>query len=376
MAGIYIHIPLCASRCAYCDFYSTTDFSLQDELVECLCREIEQQQNYISTKKIETIYFGGGTPSLLTEANFQRLFETINANFDLSACLEITLEANPDDLTLDYISMLRRFPFNRISIGIQSLLDKELLLINRRHSAQQAIDCVANCKALGFANISVDIIYGYHSQTLEDLQCSVSKLLEMNIQHVSAYHLTYEKGTVLHQKLMRNEISTIDEELSLHMYQKLVEMLAQNGIVQYEISNFSLPGYESKHNSAYWSGKQYLGIGPSAHSFNGTSRKWNISSIKDYINGINNGLNISELEELSPTDCYNDFIMTSLRTVRGIKLSVLKSKFGQEMLDYCLKNADKYLNNKTLYIDNNNLKCSQEGFLLSDGIISDLLFVE
>lgn len=376
MAGIYIHIPLCASRCSYCDFYSTTDFSLKDELVECLCLELIQQQNYISDTCIETIYFGGGTPSLLFESNFKRIFDTVSSLYDLSSCKEITLEANPDDLTPDYISMLRRFPFNRISIGIQSLIDSELILINRRHNSNQAIACVENCKQQNFTNISVDIIYGYPSQTLSDFNNSLDKFLNLGVKHISAYHLTYEKGTVLHQKLMKNEISPVDEEISLKMYEILVEKLAEKGIYQYEISNFAIPGYESKHNSSYWQGKQYLGIGPSAHSYNGENRKWNIASLKDYMKAIKEARSVSEIEWLSPTDRYNDFIITSLRTVRGANLSELENKFGQNMHDYCLKNAANHLKNKYLIVENNFLKCTQKGFLLSDGIMSDLLFVE
>lgn len=376
MAGIYIHIPLCASRCSYCDFYSTTDFSLKDELVEALCLELSQQQNYISDKCIDTIYFGGGTPSLLSEANFKRIFDTISSLYDLSSCKEITLEANPDDLTPDYISMLRCLPFNRISIGIQSLLDSELQMINRRHSAEQAIACVAACNAAGLQNVSVDLIYGYPSQSLSDFEYSIDKVLNMNVKHISAYHLTYEKGTVLYQKLQQKEISPVDEEESLKMYHLLVEKLAQKGIIQYEISNFAIPGFESKHNSSYWLGKQYLGVGPSAHSYNGENRKWNISSLKDYLNGIKTGGVISEIEQLTPADCYNDFIITSLRTIQGLNLLELKNKFGEAMYNYCLENADNYLVNKYLLIDEPFMKCTQEGFIISDRIMAELLYVD
>lgn len=376
MAGIYIHIPFCTSRCSYCDFYSTTDFSVKDELVACICAELKQQQNYMSNNQIETIYFGGGTPSLLSEANFQQIFETIRSLYDLSACVEITLEANPDDLTEDYIAMLCCLPFNRISIGIQSFQDDELKLINRRHSAQQAIDSVRACQAAGFENISVDIIYGLPSQSLDSFSQNVSKVLEMNIKHVSAYHLTYEEGTVLHRKLLSKQICAVDDETSVAMYQKLIEMLAKIGIQQYEISNFCMPTYESKHNSSYWQSKQYLGVGPSAHSYNGETRKWNISSINDYIKGIKAGSSVAEIEQLSLADQYNDFIITSLRTVRGINLFDLKNRFGEEKYDFCIKKSYKYLNSSNLLLSDDFLKCTQEGFLISDSIISDLFYVE
>jgi oxygen-independent coproporphyrinogen-3 oxidase len=376
LAGIYVHIPFCKIRCAYCDFYSNTDLSYKDELVKCLCKELAQEKNYIEKEKIETIYFGGGTPSLLDEKDFRLVFDTIEKLFDISSVQEITLEANPDDLSVNYIDLLRRLPFNRISIGIQSLIDKELQLINRRHSAQQAIDAVAACRAAGFENISVDLIYGYPSQTISEFIFSVEKMLDMDVTHISAYNLTYEEGTVLHQKLQRKEICAIDEETSIEMYKILVNKLETNGFHQYEISNFARNGYESKHNSSYWQGKKYLGVGPSAHSYNGSTRKWNVASLKDYIQKVNMGATVYELEMLSDNDLYNEFIITGLRTRKGVLLPTLQEKFGSKMLDYCLANADKYLVNKCLYIDGDYLKFTMDGFILSNGIMSDLLFVE
>jgi len=376
LAGIYVHIPFCKIRCAYCDFYSNTDLSYKDELVKCLCKELAQEKKYIGQEKIETIYFGGGTPSLLDEKDFRLIFDTMEGHFDISSVQEITLEANPDDLSANYIGMLRRLPFNRISIGIQSLIDKELRLINRRHSAQQAIDAVAVCRVAGFENISVDLIYGYPSQTISEFTFSVEKMLAMDVTHISAYNLTYEEGTVLYQKLQRKEICAIDEETSIEMYKILVNKLETNGFLQYEISNFAREGYESKHNSSYWRGKKYLGVGPSAHSYNGSTRKWNVASLKEYIQKINANATAYELETLSDNDLYNEFIITGLRTKKGVSLYMLQEKFGGKMLDYCLENADKYIVNKCLYIDNDYLKFTTEGFILSNGIMSDLLFVE
>ncbi|MDR3704503.1 MAG: radical SAM family heme chaperone HemW [Paludibacteraceae bacterium] len=376
MAGIYVHIPFCKIRCAYCDFYSNTDLSYKDELVKCLCKELTQEKNYLEKEKIETIYFGGGTPSLLDEDDFKLIFDTMESHFDISSVQEITLEANPDDLSVSYIAMLRRLPFNRISIGIQSLIDKELRLINRRHSAQQALDAVAACRAAGFENISVDLIYGYPSQTIPEFIFSVGKMSAMDVTHISAYNLTYEEGTVLHQKLQRKEICAIDEETSIEMYKTLVNKLETNGFFQYEISNFAREGYESKHNSSYWRGKKYLGVGPSAHSYNGTTRKWNVASLKEYIQKINEDATAYELETLSDNDLYNEFIITGLRTKKGVSLQTLQEKFGGKMLDYCVENAAKYIINKCLYIENDYLKFTTEGVILSNGIMSDLLFVE
>ncbi len=363
MAGLYIHIPLCKVRCAYCDFYSTTDSSTTDELTHCICEEIRHNKEYCGNDALETIYFGGGTPTQLSQSHFQEIFETIGQCFDLSVCKEITVEANPDDLTEQYIGMLRQY-FNRISIGIQSLNDDELKLMNRRHNAQQAIDAVAACKAHGFENVSVDLIYGIPSQSLADFQKNIVKILEMNVQHLSAYHLTYEKGTVLYQKLQNNEIQAVDEELSVQMYKTLVEKLNENGIRQYEISNFARLDYESKHNSSYWQGKPYLGVGPSAHSYDSNSRKWNIASVKDYINCTRNHQNFSEIELLTEADKYNDFIITSLRTVKGASLLKIKELFGQEMYDYCLSSAQKYLADGTLCIENQYLKFSSKGLFI------------
>ncbi len=374
--NLYIHIPFCKTRCAYCDFYSSTDFTLKKRLIDAICTELSAEKKYIKNEPVKTIYFGGGTPSLLTEDDFRQLFSTIEKEYDISACEEITLEANPDDLTTDYILMLRRLPFNRISIGVQSLVEDELRLINRRHSAAQAQTAVQACFEAGLTNINVDIIYGYSSQTINNFLFSVDNILNMNIKHISAYHLTYEKGTVLWQKLQRGEITPIDEELSLKMYQTLVEKLEEKGFRQYEISNFAQPGFESKHNSSYWNGSNYLGVGPSAHSFNGTTRKWNKSSISDYLQDIEAGTPAYELETLSETDQYNDFIITSLRTVKGISLAVLEEKFGKYRLSYCLDNARNYLQNNILVIENNYLRFTQKGFTVSDGVMADLLFVE
>ena len=376
MAGIYIHIPFCKTRCSYCDFYSSIDISFKKKLIDCLCKELVSEKKYINDNDIETIYFGGGTPSLLEKKDFEAIFNTIKSNYNINTCNEITLEANPDDLSLDYILMLKQFPFNRISIGVQSFINNELKLINRRHTAEDAIAAIHLCQDNGFENISIDLIYGYPSQTINNLSTSIDKTLKIKPKHISAYHLSYEKGSVLYQQLQRKEIHPIDEETSNEMFNLLVTKLKKYDFVQYEISNFSQKGYESKHNTSYWSGKQYLGIGPSAHSYNGTSRKWNIASINDYIKGIEKNACVYELEELTLNDRYNDYIITSLRTLKGASLKEIKTVFGDKLLDNCLLLADKHINNSVLEIQNNYLKFTSTGILLSDGIIADLLYVE
>jgi oxygen-independent coproporphyrinogen-3 oxidase len=375
LAGIYIHIPFCKSRCTYCDFYSCTDLSLREKLLQSICTELINEKSYLENETIDTLYFGGGTPSLLHEADFSAIFAALAIHYNLSNCREITLEANPDDLTEDYLAMLRRFPFNRISIGVQSMRNEELRLINRRHTAEQAIRSVARCRAAGFENISVDLIYGYPSQRIDEFIYSLDNLLKMNVKHISAYHLTYEKDTVLYQQLQRGEICEITEELSVEMYRQLVKKLAEKGFKQYEISNFAQAGYESQHNSSYWNGSKYLGVGPSAHSYNGVSRRWNMSNITAYIESVNGKSEFREIENLSESDRYNDFIITTLRTSKGASLKYLQKNFSETMLDFCLKNADKHLKNKLLKIEKNYLKFTSKGIVLSDTVLADLFLV-
>ena len=376
MAGIYIHIPFCKTRCSYCDFYSSIDISIKNKLIDCLCKELISEKQYIGEEAIETIYFGGGTPSLLDEKDFEVIFNTINSNYDTSQCIEITLEANPDDLDLDYILMLKKFPFNRISIGIQSFMDKELKLINRRHTSEQAINAVTLCQHNGFENISIDLIYGYPSQALVDLSMSIDIALKINPKHISAYHLSYEKDTILENKLRRKEITAIDEETSNEMFKLFVSELKKHGFLQYEISNFSQQGFESKHNSSYWNGRKYLGIGPSAHSYNQLTRKWNVSSINDYVRGIDENKCIFEFETLTLNDKYNDYIITSLRTLKGASLERIEKDFGDKLLENCFQSAAKHINNNILVIQDGYLRFTSTGILLSDGIIADLLFVD
>ncbi len=367
MSGIYLHIPFCKTRCHYCDFFSNTKLEYKTAFVESLCAELVREKNYLNGEEIHTIYFGGGTPSLLNADDFDMIFNVLQRNYDLSHCEEITLEANPDDLSAEYLAVLRSYPFNRISIGVQSLVDGELQQINRRHTAQQAIDAVQRC-AKQFTNISVDLIYGYPSQTMDSFLYSLEKMANLPVQHISAYHLTYEKGTVLQHKLQQGIIKEIDEETSILIYKTLVEKLAEKGFEQYEISNFAQQGFESKHNSAYWTGEKYLGVGTSAHSFNGVSRRWNVASLLQYISNES----ISETEILSATDRYNEFILTSLRTVRGISLNKLKELHGEEMFVYCLRNADKYMKDNILSIENNYLHFTKNGFLISDVVMAEL----
>ena len=375
MAGIYIHIPFCKKRCIYCDFFSTTQSEKKAAYIEALCRELILCKDYIGNERVETIYLGGGTPSQLADKELAAIFNTIYRTYRVDSEAEITLEANPDDLRPDYIRMLRTLPFNRISIGMQTFQDKMLKMLNRRHTAEQAINAFYECRENGFQNISIDLMYGLPGETeaiwTEDLQQAIS----MKPEHISAYHLIYEEGTVMWKLREAHRIEEADEDLSVNLFTRLIHTLKQNGYEHYEISNFCLPGYHSRHNSSYWTGKKYLGCGPSAHSYNGESRQWNIASMDGYIKGIKEGTEISEKEELDLYTRYNDFVLTSIRTSRGMPLNRLKAGFGEELYNYCRQMAQPHLAQGTMEISEESLKLTEKGIFVSDGIMSDLMWV-
>lgn len=376
MAGIYIHIPFCKTRCIYCDFYSTTRSDLKRRYINALCEELTMRRDYLKNEAVRTIYFGGGTPSQLEEEDFRQVFDALSALYDLNACEEITLEANPDDLTDDYVAMLRRLPFNRISMGIQTFDDATLLLLNRRHNALQAIEAVDRCRRHDFHNISIDLIYGLPGETDERWERDLRQAIALNVEHISAYHLTYEEGTPLHQMLQAHRVNEVDEDSSVRFFTTLMDTLSAAGYEHYEISNFCKPGFHSRHNTSYWQGIPYLGCGPSAHSFDMHSREWNIPSLEKYIFAIEEKNRLYEKEELNLTTRYNEYIMTSLRTRRGIDLPTLITCFGQELSDYCTSMAVPYLKSNKLEQQDNHLRLTRKGIFVSDGIISDLMFVE
>lgn len=376
MAGIYLHIPFCKTRCIYCDFYSTTRSEMADRYVSALCRELKLRKSYLDNEPVETIYFGGGTPSQLSKENFEKIFETIEREYNLGNCEEITLEANPDDLTPEYIKMLSSLPFNRISIGIQTFNEQTLRLLKRRHTAEQAISAVKECRMAGFQNISIDLMYGLPGETPESWEADLEQAVNLNVEHISAYHLIYEEGTPLYEMLQKHKVEEVDEESSVDFFALMIDRLTKAGFQHYEISNFCKPDMYSQHNSSYWTGKKYLGCGPSAHSFNGSTRQWNVSSLDKYIAGIEKGIPDFEIEELNVTTRYNDFVITSLRTMWGLSLNRLEEEFGTEFKQYCLENAQTYLDSGKLEIRDNTLFLSKEGIFISDGIMSDLLWVE
>ena len=376
MAGIYLHIPFCKTRCIYCDFYSTTRSEMTDRYVSALCRELELRKSYLDNEQVETIYFGGGTPSQLSKENFEKIFKTIEREYNLGNCEEITLEANPDDLTPEYIKMLASLPFNRISIGIQTFNEQTLRLLKRRHTAGQAISAVKECRMAGFQNISIDLMYGLPGETPESWKADLEQAISLNVEHISAYHLIYEEGTPLYEMLQKHKVEEVDEESSVDFFALMIDRLTKAGFQHYEISNFCKPDMYSQHNSSYWTGKKYLGCGPSAHSFNGNTRQWNVASLDKYIAGIEKGIPDFDIEELDVTTRYNDFVITSLRTMWGLSLNRLEEEFGTELKQYCLENAQIYLDSDKLEIRDNTLFLSKEGIFISDGIMSDLLWVE
>ena len=375
MAGIYIHIPFCKRRCIYCDFFSTTQSEKKSTYVHSLCQELEMRKDYLEDEEIETIYLGGGTPSQLTEEELEEIFAAIYNIYKVREETEITFEANPDDLTPEYVSMLRQLPINRISMGIQTFQEETLKLLHRRHTATQAIEAFRRCRKAGFRNISIDLIYGLPGETLGTWQEDLKQAIDLHPEHISAYHLIYEEGTTLWELREQHQVEEADEDLSLTLFRTLIDELAQAGYQHYEISNFSLPGFHSRHNSSYWTGKKYLGCGPSAHSFDGTSRQWNVASLDKYIYGIQHGTPDYEVEELDLYTRYNDFVITSIRTCWGMSLSRLRTEYSEELYNYCLRMAKPHLEQGVLEIKEDNLKLTKEGIFISDGIMSDLLFV-
>lgn len=388
MAGIYIHIPFCKQRCIYCDFYSTTSQEKENRYIEAVCTELELRKQSLPDP-VHTIYIGGGTPSLLNPASVKQLKECIDRNYRVMPDLEFTVEANPDDISPEWLEAMSRTGVNRISMGVQTFHDGHLKLLRRRHNSELAIQAVHLCQEHGFRNISIDLIYGLPEQTLEEWKADVAQAIALNVQHLSAYALIYEENTALWRMREQNKVQEADEELSLSMFEYLITELKNNGFEHYEISNFGLPGFHSRHNSSYWNDTPYLGCGASAHSFIGMERMYNTANIDQYIKDITRcreeNLPYNEVchcEVLDRYEHYNDRIITGLRTAAGLDLEKLEQDFGTELKNYCLKMAAPHLKENTLQITEENghpqgvLKLSHRGLFLSDGIMSDLLWVD
>lgn len=371
MAGIYIHIPFCKQACHYCDFHFSTSLKKKDELVLALVKELELRKDELINQTVETIYFGGGTPSLLTIDELRLLIDTVYTNYSVLEHPEITLEANPDDLTNQRINQLTNTRINRLSIGIQSFFERDLKLMNRAHNVEEALQCLTEA-TYHFDNISIDLIYGIPGLSNDNWIKNIDTALSFNIPHISSYALTVEPKTALATFIEKGIIKNVDDELAQEQFNILIDKLEASDFMHYELSNFGKPDYFSKNNSAYWQGKPYLGIGPSAHSFNGKQRGWNVRNNSKYIKSIQNNELPIEIETLSTTDKYNEYIMTGLRTMWGVSLDKIESDFGKNYKKYLLLQSEKYINQHLLYIDDNKLLTTKKGKFLSDGIASDL----
>lgn len=376
MAGLYVHVPFCTQRCSYCDFYTQTDSRLRTDYLRALRRELSERAAELDHEPLDTIYFGGGTPSQLPIDALRTIFRTIRAHYDVSSCREITLEANPDDLSADYLRQLHsQLPIRRISLGVQSFDDADLRRLRRRHDSQGAIRAVGRCLEAGFTDISIDLIYGLPDQTPEAWARNLDVAFRLGVSHLSAYHLTYEAGTPLHRQLLSGRIHAVSEDVSVRLYHLLIERAARAGWEHYEVSNFSLPGRFARHNSAYWTGARYIGVGPSAHSYDGRARSWNVASLPAYVAGILSGHPDREREVTDHDMRYNEYLMTRLRTMWGISLTHLRDTFGPRRLAHFLRHATPYIASGRLvrlHDPADTIRLTEEAFFVSDGIISSL----
>ena len=384
MSGIYIHIPFCKQACHYCDFHFSTSMKKKDEMVLALAKEIRMRKNEFENETIETIYFGGGTPSVLTTAEIQFLMDAVYEYYAVAENPEITLEANPDDLSKERIIEFSKSPINRLSIGIQSFFEDDLTMMNRAHNSAEAKKCLEEATKY-FDNISLDLIYGIPDSSQNGGQAkqmsnqkwkqNIETALSFGIPHISSYALTVEPKTALNKLIQTGKIAKPKDEVAEEHFQILIETLQSKGFIHYELSNFAKENYFSKNNSAYWLGKKYLGIGPSAHSYDGIYRSWNVSNNAIYLKSLGENKLPNEIEILSKSDRYNEYIMTGLRTIWGVSLDRIEEEFGKEYLDYLQKQSRKFLKDNLLFIENKILKPTPKGKFLTDGIASDLFMI-
>ena len=374
MSGIYIHIPFCKQACHYCDFHFSTSLKKKDEMVLALAKEIEMRKSEFQDEVVETIYFGGGTPSILAIEDLRLLIDAVYKNYKVVENPEITVEANPDDLSKERIIELSNNKINRLSIGIQSFFEDDLKIMNRAHNSEEAKKCLEFATQY-FDNISVDLIYGIPEMSNEKWLHNIETALSFNIPHISSYALTVEPKTALHTFIQKGIIPQPDDEVAQEHFQILVDKLSENDFIHYELSNFGKENYFSKNNSSYWLGKKYIGIGPSAHSYDGEKRGWNVSNNSLYLKSISENQLPSETEILSKTDRYNECVMTGLRTIWGISLDRIETEFGKTYLDYLNQQSAKYIEDHLLFVDENILRTTKKGKFLSDGIASDLFLL-
>jgi len=375
MSGIYFHIPFCKQKCSYCDFYSTKDSNGIGELVQSEIEELILRKDYLNHDLVETVYFGGGTPSLLNIYDINNLLKCVRENFNVSANCEITFETNPDDLTIDYLKGLFDIQINRLSIGIQSFNDDILKYLGRRHDSCNLNSNIEIAKSVGFNNISVDLIFGIPGMSLQTYLDSLNKVIQLDIQHISAYSLTIAEGTLFFKLRKQNILKEIDEEDLLIQFNSTIDILSENGFNHYEISNYAKEGYKSLHNCSYWEDVNYLGIGPSAHSYNGISRQWNISNTHKYCSLIEKNKPFFEVEILTRKDKFNEYIITGLRTSKGVSRNFVMENFDKEIVQHFIKEVFSLLNQKLIHPYDDRVVLTRRGILISDFILQRLYFV-
>lgn len=375
MAGIYIHIPFCRQKCHYCNFFSVASVKGRDEFVEALLKEIDMRKEYLEGEKVNTVYFGGGTPSLLSISHLAMIFEHLALHFHIDHKAEITLEANPDDLNLDFLRELKAAtPVNRLSIGVQSFSDDDLQYLNRVHNAGQALQAIETAQRAGFDNLTIDLIYGIPTLSDEKWSKNLEIFFSLGIPHLSAYALTVEHKTPLALLIERGKYAPVDEIQSVGHFKMLLEETKKHGFIHYEISNFAREGYYSKHNSLYWLGGHYLGLGPSAHSFNGYSRQWNVSNISRYIRLDDFQSSVEEKEVLTLEQRYNEYVMTSLRTVWGCDTVHIRNVFGERFESYFLQGVSSFIKKRQIFREGSKYFLTDEGKLFADGIAAELFY--
>lgn len=374
MAGLYIHIPFCASRCIYCGFYSTTRLDLRQQYVDALIRELVEvgKSKMLKDDSISTVYLGGGTPSQLTIPQLHQLFDAIYIYNKVESGAEVTIEMNPDDVSVPYADTLRQLGINRVSMGAQTFDDERLRWLNRRHTVAQVGQAVTILRAAGIRNISIDLMYGFSDETIDDFVHDIDEVIKLDVEHISAYCLMIEEGTELYRRYGDKRVREYDdskEETERKMYELLIDKLTAAGYEHYEISNFARPGFRSRHNSSYWTGVPYIGLGAAAHSFDGHLRSWNVSDIQQYIAAVNRDERLNEEEELSATDFYNERVMLGLRTCEGVDLSAL----SDDERNYCIQEAQPFLSDDILLLTDNRLVLTRKGLFVSDYVMSSLM---
>lgn len=369
MSGIYLHIPFCKQACTYCDFYFSTSITNKDAVIDAMLKELDLRKNYLEEKSLTSVYFGGGTPSLLSHHDFARVFEKLKEHFTFGVNAEVTLEANPDDINRESLKAWRKLGINRLSIGLQSFNDDELTWMNRAHSAAESLSSVKMAQEQGFDNITIDLIYGSKFQTLRSWEDTLHRAIALNTQHISAYNLTIENKTVLGVNYKKGKEPAVNDELSGAQFALMTDVLGKAGFMHYEISNFAKQGFFAKHNSNYWLQKHYLGIGPAAHSFNGNSRQWNINNNNHYIKALGQDTSFFEKEELSLNERYNEYVLTRLRTIWGCDLHDIENLFGEELLSHFKKVAAQEINHLQENAGIFTLKPASK--FLADGVAAD-----